>query len=76
MSQIKVQVILFEIDCAIFYTNLHELLGQFISWANWVNLWTIAEYHVKLWLIWNFFYDDLIIINLYMNFSYDLKYVV
>ena len=26
-----VQVILFEIDCAIFYTNLHELFGQFIS---------------------------------------------
>ena len=26
-----VQVILFEIDCAIFYTNLHELFCQFIS---------------------------------------------
>ena len=31
------QVILFEIDCAIFYTNLHELFCQFISWTNWVN---------------------------------------
>ena len=27
----RVQVILFEIDCAIFYTDLHELLCQFIS---------------------------------------------
>jgi hypothetical protein len=31
------QVILFEIDCAIFYTNLNELFCQFISWTNWVN---------------------------------------
>ena len=31
------QVILFEIDCAIFYTNLHELFCQFRSWTNWVN---------------------------------------
>ena len=31
------QVILFEIICAIFYTNLHELFCQFISWTNWVN---------------------------------------
>ena len=28
---VEVQVILFEIDCAIFYTNLHELFCQFIS---------------------------------------------
>ena len=27
----------FEIDCAIFYANLHELFYQFISWTNWVN---------------------------------------
>ena len=27
----QVQVILFVIDCAIFYTNLHELFCQFIS---------------------------------------------
>ena len=32
-----VKVILFEIDCAIFYTNLHELFCQFINWTNWVN---------------------------------------
>ena len=31
-----------------------------------VNLWTIAEYHVKLWLSdMKKVYDDLIIINLY-----------
>ena len=50
-----IQIIPFEIDCAIFYTSLHELFYQFISWTNWVNLWTIAEYHVKLWLIWKKF---------------------
>ena len=33
----RVQVILFEIDCPIFYTNLHELFFQFISWTNWIN---------------------------------------
>ena len=40
-----------------FYTNLHELFFQFISWANWVNSgkWTIAEYYVKLGLIWKKF---------------------
>ena len=27
----KVQVIVFEIDCAIFYANLHELFRQFLS---------------------------------------------
>ena len=43
-----IQVILFEIDCAILYTNLHALFCQFISLTNWVNLWTFAEYHVKL----------------------------
>ena len=30
-----VQVIIFEIDCAIFYTNLHELFCQFIFQTNW-----------------------------------------
>ena len=29
-----------------------------------VNLLTIAEYHVKLWLIWKNVYNNLIIINL------------
>ena len=33
----RLQVNLFEIDCAIFYTDLHELFCQFISWTNWVN---------------------------------------
>ena len=42
------QVILFEIDCAIFYTNLHEMFCQIIILTNWVNLWKIAEFHVKL----------------------------
>ena len=32
-----VQVILFEINCAIFCTNLQELFCQLISWINWVN---------------------------------------
>ena len=32
-----VQVILCDIDCAIFFTNLHELFCQFNSWTNWVN---------------------------------------
>ena len=32
-----IQVILLEIDCTIFYTNLHELFCQFISWTNMVN---------------------------------------
>ena len=33
----SVQVILFEINSTIFYTNLHELFCQFISWTNWAN---------------------------------------
>ena len=44
---LDVQVILFEIDSAIFFTNFQEFFCQFIL----VNLCTIAEYHVKLWLI-------------------------
>ena len=32
-----VQVILFEIECAIFYTNLHELFSQFMRLTVWVN---------------------------------------
>ena len=35
--QEHLQVILFEIDCAIVYTNLHELFCQSNSWTNWVN---------------------------------------
>ena len=29
--KVNIQVILFEIDCSFFYTNLHELFCQFIS---------------------------------------------
>ena len=37
MQDYTIQVILFEIDWPIFYTNLHELFCQCISWTNWVN---------------------------------------
>ena len=64
-----VQVILFEIDCAIFYTNIHELFSQFISWTNWVksgkfmdNCWISCQVMADM----EKFYDDLIIINLYL----------
>ena len=33
----NIQVILFEIDFLILYTNLDELFCQFIRWTNWVN---------------------------------------
>ena len=33
------QVILFEIDCVIFYTNVHELFCQFINAENTVAYW-------------------------------------
>ena len=66
----KVQVILFEIDCTIVYTNLHELFCQFISWKNWVNsgrfmdnCWILCQVMADTEKI----YDDLIIINLYLN---------
>ena len=63
-----VQVILFEINCMIFYTNLHELVCQFIRWTNWVNSgkfmdngWISCQVMADM----EKFYDDLIIINLY-----------
>ena len=62
-----VQVILFEIDCAIFYTNLHDLFCQFISWANWVNS---AKFMDNCWISCQVVADmkkvyvDLTIINL------------
>ena len=59
------QVILFEIN---FYTNLHELFGQFISWTIWVNsgkfmdnCWISCQAMADMKKV----YDDLIIINLY-----------
>ena len=62
------QVILFEIDCAIFCTNLHELFCQFTSWTNWVNsgkfmdnCWISCQVRADIKEI----YDDFIIINLY-----------
>ena len=76
------QVILFEIDCIIFYTHLHELFCQFISWTNWVNsskfndnCWT--SYQVMAGL--NKVYDDFIIINLYCRllfFPVHIKIIV
>ena len=50
------------------YTNLHELLCQFISWTNWVNS---GKFMANCWISCRVmadmekFYDDLIIINLY-----------
>ena len=59
------QVILFEIN---FYTNLHELFGQFISWTIWVNsgkfmdnCWISCQAMADMKKV----HDDLIIINLY-----------
>ena len=64
-----VQVILFEIDCAIFYANLHESFCQFITWTNWVNSGKFVDNYQAIsrssygW--YGKLYDDLIIINLY-----------
>ena len=62
-----VQVILFEINCKIFYTNLHELFCQFISWTNWVNsgkfmdnCWISCQVMADMKKV----YKDLIIMNL------------
>ena len=63
-----IQVIVFEIDCAIFYTNLHDLFCQFISWTKWVNSgkfmdnsWISCQVMAEM----ENFYNNLIIINLY-----------
>ena len=63
----QVQVILFEIDCTIFYTNLHELFCHFISWTNWVNsgkfmdnCWISCQVMADMKKV----YNNLIIINL------------
>ena len=62
-----VQVILFEIDCATFYIDLHELFCQFISWTNWVNsgksmdnCWISGQVTADMKKL----YNDLIIINI------------
>ena len=68
-----VQVILFEIDCAIFYTTLHELFCQFISWTNWVNsgkfmnnCWISCQVMADMEKI----YNDLMIFNLCIAAGY------
>ena len=55
-------------DCAIFFTNLHELYCQFISWKNSLNsgkfmdsCWISCQVMADMKKV----YDDLIIINLY-----------
>ena len=62
-----VQVILFEIDCAIFYTNFHELFCQFIKWTKFGNsgksmdnCWMSCQVMDDMKKV----YDDLAIINL------------
>ena len=58
----------FDIDCAIFYTNLHELFCQFIIWTNWVNSGKHMDncwISCKLMADMKKVCDDLIIINLY-----------
>ena len=50
---------------------------HFMSWPNWVilvNLLTITEYHVKLWLVKKV-YDDLMIINLFFEIHLKLNIV-
>ena len=71
-SALLIQVLLFEINCAIFYTNLHELFNQFICWTNWVNSgkfmensWISCRVMADLEKI----YDDLITIILYSHAS-------
>ena len=53
----------------IFYTNLHELFCQFISWTNWVNsgkfmdnCWISCQVMADMKKV----YDNLIIVNLYV----------
>ena len=68
----SLQVILFEIDCSLFYTNLLELFRQFISWTTWVNSGKFMENHwisCQVMADMKKVYDDLIIINLYMFYD-------
>ena len=63
-----IQVILFEIDCLIFYTYLHELFCQFISWTNWVNSDKFMDKLLNIMSSYGWYekvYGNLIIINLY-----------
>ena len=64
---LRVQVILFEIDWTIFYTNLRELFCKFISWTNWVNSgWFMDNCWISCQVMADMkkVYDDLIFINL------------
>ena len=60
-----------------FYTNLHELFCQFISWTNWVNP---GKFMDNCWISCQVMddmeklYKDLIIINLYLHFFCVTKY--
>ena len=67
------QVILFKVNCEIFYTNLHELFRQFISWTNWLNsgksmgnCWISCQVMAGMKKV----YDNLIIVNLYVFTSW------
>ena len=67
-----VQVTLYEINCAIFYTNWNELFCLFISWTNCVNsgkfmdnCWILCQVMAVMKKV----YDGLIVINLYHVFS-------
>ena len=77
--QLIIQVILFEINYAIFYTNLHELFCQFIRWTNWVNsgkfmdnCWISCQVMADMKKV----YDDLIIINLYIAVTRNNLYII
>ena len=61
-----------------FYTNLHELFCQFISWTNWVNsgksmdnCWISCQVMADM----ENFYDDLMIINLHFDTLFLLRKV-
>ena len=68
-------------DWAFFYTNLHELFCQFMSWTNWVNS---GKFMDNCWILCQVmadmekFYGNLIIINLYslqnLAFSENLNF--
>ena len=56
-----------------FFTNLHELFCQFISWTNWVNsgkcmdhCWISCQVRADMKKV----YDDIIMINLYYIRAY------
>ena len=63
----NLQVILFNIDYTIVFTNLHKLFCQFINWTNWIKSGKLMDY---CWISCQNMadmkkvYDNLIIINL------------